>query len=163
MNTTKKTVISAMLAALCCVATMIIKIPSPLHGYVNLGDCVVLLSGFLLSPFYGFFAAAIGSALADVFSGYLMYAPATFIIKGMMALAAHFLYGKLRRYGKIPAKVISGTVSELIMIVGYLVFESVIYGFVPSLANIPSNVVQGVAGLVLGVAVSEIFERNKIF
>ena len=71
MNTTKRIVTASMLAALVCVATMIIKIPSPLKGYINLGDCVVLLSGWLLSPLYGFLAAGIGSALADVFSGYI--------------------------------------------------------------------------------------------
>ena len=74
-NKTKKIVMAAMFAALCCVATMIIKIPSPLKGYINLGDCVVLLSGWMLSPAYAFLAAGIGSALADLFSGYLVYAP----------------------------------------------------------------------------------------
>ena len=62
---TKKIAIAALLAALNCVTTMIIKIPSPLKGYINLGDCIVLLSGWLLSPGYGFAAAAIGSALAE--------------------------------------------------------------------------------------------------
>ena len=43
MNTkTKKIVMAALMAALACVATMIIKIPSPLKGYLNLGDCIVL-------------------------------------------------------------------------------------------------------------------------
>ena len=46
-SSTKKIVIAALLAALTCVATMIIKIPSPLKGYLNLGDCVVLLSGWM--------------------------------------------------------------------------------------------------------------------
>ena len=81
---------ASLLAALCCVATMIIKIPSPLKGYLNLGDCVVLLSGWFLSPLYGFLAAGLGSALADVFSGYVTYAPATFVIKGIMALIAYY-------------------------------------------------------------------------
>ena len=49
-NKTKKIVVAAMLAALTCVATMIIKIPSPLKGYLNLGDCVVLLAGWMLIP-----------------------------------------------------------------------------------------------------------------
>ena len=62
-----------MLAALICVATMVIKIPSPLNGYINLGDCIVLLSGWLLSPVYGFMAAGLGSALADLFAGYVTY------------------------------------------------------------------------------------------
>ena len=84
--------VAAMLAALACVATMIIKIPTPLKGYVNLGDCVVLLCGSILSPAYAFLAAGIGSGLADVLSGYLVYAPATFAIKGAMALVIVALF-----------------------------------------------------------------------
>ena len=83
-NKTKKIVMAAMFAALCCVATMIIKIPSPLKGYLNLGDCIVLLSGFMLSPVYAFLAAGLGSALADLLGGYVAFAPATFIIKALM-------------------------------------------------------------------------------
>ena len=96
MNTrTKKIVMAALMAALACVATMIIKIPSPLKGYLNLGDCIVLVSGWMLSPTYGFLAAGLGSALADVFSGYVTYAPATFVIKGVMALVAFYSYNIL--------------------------------------------------------------------
>ena len=87
-GTTKKIVFAAMFAALACVATMLVKIPSPLKGYINLGDCMVLAAGFLLSPLYGFLAAGLGSALADLFAGYATYAVATFLIKGLMALIA---------------------------------------------------------------------------
>ena len=89
---TKKLVIAALMAALACVVTMIVKVPSPLKGYVNLGDCIVLIAGWILSPVYGFMAAAIGSAMADVFSGYVLYAPATFAIKGLMALVVCYGY-----------------------------------------------------------------------
>ena len=44
----RKLVLSALMAALVYVATSIIQIPSPVNGYVNLGDCFVLLSGWLL-------------------------------------------------------------------------------------------------------------------
>ena len=60
---TKRIVITALMAAMVCVATMIIKIPSPMKGYLNIGDCIVLLCGWLLSPGYGFVAAGLGSAL----------------------------------------------------------------------------------------------------
>ena len=53
----RKLVLAALLAALVCVATMVVQIPSPMQGYVNLGDCFVLLSGWLLGPWYGFAAA----------------------------------------------------------------------------------------------------------
>ena len=96
-NTTQKIAVTALLAALTCVATMVIKIPSPMKGYLNLGDCVVLTAGWMLSPVYGFLAAGLGSALADLFSGYVVYAPATFLIKGLMALAAYYIYKALNK------------------------------------------------------------------
>ncbi len=161
--TTKKIVIASLFTALTCVATMIIKIPSPLKGYMNLGDCVVLLSGWMLSPWFGFFAAGLGSGLADLFSCYFTYVPATFLIKGAMAFAAYFLYKILNRFiGDLPSRIISGVVAELIMASGYYVFEGFMYGFKASLVNIPANIVQGVAGLILGVLLIKIFNKANI-
>lgn len=160
---TQKIVIAAMLAALTCIATMIIKIPSPLKGYLNLGDCVVLLSGWLLSPLYGFLAAGLGSGLADLISGYGVYVPATFIIKGVMAIAAYFGFRFLQnKVTNISARIVSGIVAELIMVFGYYVFEGLLYGFGASLVNIPANAVQGVAGLIIGTILVKIFEKSKI-
>lgn len=162
-NTTQKIVLAAMLAALACVATMVIKIPSPLEGYINLGDCVVLVAGWLLSPLYGFLAAGLGSAFADLFSGYAVYAPVTFAIKGLMALAAFFLYKLLsKKINKTVSRIISGFVAEIIMILGYYVCEGFMYGFGASLVNIPANAVQGAAGLILGLVLIKIFEKTKI-
>lgn len=160
---TKKIVMSSMLAALCCVATMIIKIPSPLKGYMNLGDSVVLLCGFMLSPLYAFFAAGIGSALADIFSGYVIYAPVTFIIKGVMALSVCYGFKLMKnKTGRMIAKIICGIVSETIMVVGYYVFEGFMYGFIPSAVNLPANIIQGVFGFILGMVLVNIFEKHKI-
>ncbi len=162
-NTTKKIVIAALLASLTCVATMIIKVPSPLKGYVNLGDCVVLLAGWMLNPLYGFLAAGLGSALADLFSGYVVYAPATFVIKGLMALVAFYGFKLLHnKLGNLTSRIISGVVSEAVMVLGYFVFEGFLYGFAPSVVNIPANSVQGVAGLILGCVLVKIFEKSKI-
>ncbi len=162
-NTTQKIVMAAMFAALVCVATMIVKIPSPLKGYINLGDCVVLLSGWLLSPVYGFLAAGIGSGLADIFSGYPVYAPATFVIKGAMAVVAYYGYKLLRKkLGATPSRIVSGIFAEVLMIGGYFLFEGLLYGFAPSAVNIPPNAVQGVAGLILGTLLIKVFEKSKI-
>ena len=155
---------ASMFAALCCVATMIIKIPSPLKGYLNLGDCVVLLSGWLLPPAYAFAAAGIGSCLADVFSGYLIYAPITFMIKGIMAIIACKFYTCMhKKSGNVPSRIIGGALAEIEMVVGYYFFEGFIYGFAPSVINIPANAVQGIAGLLLGLVLVKIFEKTKMF
>lgn len=164
MNTkTKKIVMAALLAALACVATMIIKIPSPFKGYLNLGDCIVLVAGWMLSPTYGFLAAGFGSALADVFSGYATYTPATFVIKGLMALIAFYGFKLLHnKFGNLISRIISGVLAEIMMILGYFVFEGFLYGFIPSLVNIPANGFQGIAGLIIGVVLIKVLEKSKL-
>lgn len=160
----KKIVTAALLAALVCVATMIIKIPSPLKGYLNLGDCVVLLAGWILPGGYGFLAAGIGSALADIFSGYVSYAPATFIIKGSMAIAACVIYKLMYKAVKkdLPSRIVSGVSAEILMVLGYYVFEGFLYGFVPSAVNIIANGIQGAAGLILGVALIKLLHAGRL-
>ena len=59
-SSTFRTVLTALFAALICVATMFIRVPSPVSGYINLGDGFVLLSAFLLGPSLG--TAAAGTA-----------------------------------------------------------------------------------------------------
>ena len=162
MNT-KRTVVSALMAALTCAATMVIKIPSPLNGYLNLGDCIVLVAGWMLTPTYGFLAAGLGSALADLFSGYVTYAPATFLIKGLMAIIAYYGFKVFhKKLGNIPSRIISGVAAEIVMILGYYVFEGFLYGFVPSLVNIPANSMQGIAGLIVGIVLMAMFEKSNI-
>lgn len=162
-TTIQKIVLSSMFAALVCVATMLIKIPSPLKGYINLGDCIVLLSGWILPPGYGFFAAGVGSALADVFSGYLVYAPITFVIKGLMAIISYWGFTLFSKKIKdFPARLLSGMLAEITMILGYFLFEGLLYGFLPSLVNILPNGVQGIAGLIIGIILIKIFEKQNL-
>ena len=164
MNTkTKKIVTAALMAALSCVATMILKVPSPLKGYINLGDCIVLAAGWLLSPVWGFLAAGLGSALADILSGYVIYGPATFLIKGMMALVAFHGFKLLHnKCNKLFSRIISGIAAEIVMIVGYFVFAGLLYGFGPAAVNIPANAVQGIAGILIGIILVQIIEKSKI-
>lgn len=159
---TKKTVFAALFAALTCVMTMLIKVPSPLKGYLNLGDSAVLVSGWFLGPAYGFAAAAIGSALADLFGGYAVYVPATFVIKGTMALLAFAVAHSGEKPKLTVRRIISGIVAEAFMVLGYFVFEGFLYGFAPSLLDIPANILQGAFGIVLGVTAAKVFEKSHI-
>ena len=162
-KSTRYLVLASLLAALTCVATIIIKVPSPFKGYLNLGDSAVLLSGFLLPSGYGFLAAAVGSALADLFAGYGVYAPATFFIKGLTALVFYLLNRHLPK--TIPAflnRIIAGVAAETVMVTGYFIFEGIIYGFSASAVNIPANAVQGIAGIIIGMSLMKIFEKLKI-
>lgn len=150
-NNLKKLILAALFAALSCVATMSIRIPTPgTGGYIHPGDAIVILSGVILGPVWGFLAGGIGSALSDLIGGYFIYVPITFVIKGLVALAAGLLYQKVGKNQKSRyIAVVLGGVADIILVAGgYFVCEFFIYG-AGAAASIPANIIQGVGGLVI--------------
>ena len=119
-NNLKKLILAALFAALSCVATMSIRIPTPgTGGYIHPGDAIVILSGVILGPVWGFLAGGIGSALSDLIGGYFIYVPITFVIKGLVALAAGLLYQKVGKNQKSRyIAVILGGVADIILVAG---------------------------------------------
>ena len=150
-NNLKKLLLAALFAALSCVATMSIRIPTPgTGGYIHPGDAIVILSGVILGPVWGFLAGGIGSALSDLIGGYFIYVPITFVIKGLVALAAGLLYQKVGKNQKSRyiAVILSGVADIILVAGGYFVCEFFIYG-AGAAASIPANIIQGVGGLVI--------------
>lgn len=158
----RKFVLSALFAAIIFVTTLLLPIPAPLLGNMNLGDCFVLLSGIVLGPAFGAVAAGVGSALADLV-GYAIYAPATLIIKALMAFLIGFLYKKIQ-----PKKIyyipLFGLLSELIMICGYYLYEVILLGsFIAPLVNIPFNLAQALLGIISSTLIFGIIKKSNIF
>lgn len=165
-ETLKKQIETALFMAIVCVATLAVHIPIAVTGgYINLGDCFVIVSVWTLGPVYGTLAAGIGSALADVFLGYMMYAPATLVIKSVMALAAYFTVKLM--LGKVNitvSRIIGAVIAEILMVLGYFGYESLLLGQgLPAAAGIPSNAIQGAAGLVASVLLISVMKQIKFF
>lgn len=153
LEKTLKLTYTAMLTAMVCVATMLIRIPT-MVGYTNLGDGFILLSAFLFGPFYGAVAGGIGSMLADILSGYAFYAPATLVIKGLIAVIAALLWKAMSKRGgdKVWKKILASLIAELWMAAGYWTFETLFLGEAKAaLASVPNNIAQGLVGVVLGM------------
>lgn len=149
----KKMVTAALFAALACVATMSIRIPTPgTNGYIHPGDAVVILAGVFLGPVWGLLAAGIGSAMADLIGGYFLYVPITFVIKGAVALAAGALYQKVGKTlkSRYVSVALVGVIDILFVAGGYFLCEYVIYG-PGAAASVPANFIQGLSGLVIGM------------
>ena len=163
----RKLVLAALMAALCTIMTMVIQVPSPMQGYVNLGDCAVLISAWMLGPLYGGAAAGIGSALADLLSGYAHYVPGTFAIKLVMAVAAALIFRAATKKGLSASSVLlgqiaGGVVAEVIMVLGYFAYASLWLGKgLAAAAAIPGNIVQGVFGLVAATVVYTVLSRSR--
>lgn len=149
--------LTGMLTALTTVATIAIQIPTPTKGYVNLGDTIVNISAWIIGGMYGGFAGGVGSALADIITGYAIYAPATLIIKFLMAFACYKVHNLCsKKFSPVWSRIISVVVSETIMITGYAVFAGFLYGSAKTaLLGIPENAVQGIMGAVFAVVLYE--------
>lgn len=166
-DNTFRLVLTALFAALTAAATLAIRIPSPMNGYINLGDALVLACAWMLGPLYGTVAAGLGSMLADLISGYAAYAPGTLIIKSATALAACLLYNALNKkdagkHGvRIAKRIISGILGEIVMVAGYFGYACLLLGKgLAAAASIPGNCFQGAAGIILGIALTEALMRN---
>lgn len=165
-NQTKNLVLCALFAALVTLSTIVIQIPSPMSGYVNLGDVFVLTAAFLLGPIYGTVAAGVGSMLADVFTGYVIYAPGTLIIKAAMAIVAYVIYAALMKskVKQIIAIIVAAIVAELLMVAGYFGYSALIIGESwAALASVPGNLIQGAVGASLSTVISLMLKRSKFF
>lgn len=155
MKQTKKLVITALFAALACVATMAIRIPTPgTGGYIHPGDAVVILCSIFLNPGAAFLAAGLGSAMADLLGGYFLYVPITFAIKGLIAFLAGHAFKRLSGHVKnrTVAVAICGLIDVALVAGGYCFCESFIYGVPAALASVPANLIQGISGLVISTA-----------
>ena len=171
MKDTKKLVVAALFAALTCVTTMVIKIPTPTMGYIHPGDGMVLLCGALLGPGIGGLAAGIGSMLADLFSGYVSYAFGTLVIKLLTAVAAGMLYRGLR--GKNSVRIaFGGLVGEAVMVGGYYLYETGMTmvagsGFAAAAtaagAGVIFNIVQGASGILIALVLLPVLQKIPTF
>lgn len=148
-----------VLSALVLLATYVLKMPV-LNGYVHLGDATIFAAAVVIGPFAAIIAG-LGSALADLIGGYAQYALATFLIKGAMGFVAGTVLTR-RPNLSMPAAGLLFAGCEAIMVGGYLIFETFLYGFTAALAAVPYNALQGAAGIALGVAILPFIRRIHI-
>ncbi len=154
--------------ALTCVLTMVVRIPTPTKGYLNLGDAAVLLSGWLLGPIWGSVAAGVGSALADLLAGYPVYIPATFLIKAAMAFLVSLVPLRAARREESRPRLgfmLAAPLAELVMVAGYYLYEAAVIGegFGAALLGAPGNAVQGIVGAAGAYLLIELLGRTEFF
>jgi len=167
-NRTLQIVMTALMMGIIMVATMFIRIPIPAtRGYVHLGDSMIFMAVLILGWRSGAVAAAFGAMLADVLSGYALYAPWTFVIKALMAIVMGLfivlLSGKKQaKIAGIPVPQIIGMVlGGMVMVAGYYAAERVIYcSWIIPLAEVPFNIAQFVFGVVIAGALAAALYRT---
>lgn len=163
-NYTLRIAYAALFAALIFVGTQFLQIPLP-FGYFNLGDCFILMSAVIVGGPYAVVAAAVGATLADVLSGYVVYAPATMVIKALMAVVMILMgriYRKKQGVRKVVWWVIGAVLAELTMMGGYFAYDAILYGPAGALASLPGNALQGLVAVVSGVLIMTVLDQTHL-
>lgn len=136
-------VYTSLAIALVTLSTMVIRIPV-LRGFINFGDIMIFVTAILLGRKAGFIAGAFGSALADMLSGYMVYAPATFLIKGLEGLICASLIWKNTDYrDNTYSLFISPIIAGMWMVFGYFIYDFILFGIIGIvIPSIPGEVLQ---------------------
>ena len=151
--TTFYVVLIALFSALVCVLTIFVQSPWG-KGYINFGDTWIFLAASLLGPVGGMIAGAIGSSLADLFSGFATYAPFTFVVKGGEGFLCGILYTYVfRKQRPMLRRLFSMLIAGAWMIIGYFLTDLMLYGWEASLFNFVSGPIQAGASLVVALIV----------
>jgi uncharacterized membrane protein len=147
-----------VMAALVAVTTFAVQIYIPAtRGYLNFGDIMIFVSALTFGPVVGGFAGGVGSAISDVAGGYAYFAPYTLVIKG----AEGFIAGLISNRISYPRDVLALIIAGAEMITGYFLAE-----FFPlqigwaALGEVPANIVQIVAGGVVGLPIALIVRKR---
>lgn len=152
---TKKIILIVIMFVITLVLTWLVRVDihnqDQLAGYFNLGDAGIYISVALLGGPWGALIAAVASALADIFVGQIVYAPASIVIKAAMA----FLFAALLKRGSnIVALTKNILVSSIVMVLGYFVFDLVIRGsYALAAIGLPINILQAFASAIIAVPV----------
>jgi uncharacterized membrane protein len=158
--------ITAVMTALVMLGVLIHIAPTPIGGYIHLGDILIYFAAFAFGPVVGGAAGGLGAALSDILSGYASFSPISLVVHGLQGyVAGRIAHGTTSSTRLILAVVVGG----IITVVGYYVGEVLFFGYIQpapetagtlafgvQAAEIPWNLVQealGALGIVLYLAV----------
>ncbi|WP_339262680.1 ECF transporter S component [Solibacillus sp. FSL W7-1472] len=165
---TKDLIITSLLISLVFVATFFINIRLPIAangGLVHLGSAMLFIIAILFGPKKGALSGAFGMALFDILSGWTLWAPFTFITRGLQG----YIVGKIatmhgKNGGSFIYNLAAIVISVPFMLGGYYICERVLYGnWIIPLASIPGNLVQNAVGLIIAIPVCIALKKLPLF
>ena len=157
----KYVTVNALSIALVCISTMAIQIPIPL-GYMHLGNTCILLTAAMFGPGTGVLAGGIGSAMADLLTGYTL---PTLLIKSVMGLVIGYLaWGTEKRLRMAsPRTLLAGVAGIAVMVFGYTMAGAVLNGsFYTGLLQVPGLTLEGVIGLAAFYGLGFVLEKAHV-
>ena len=155
---------TAIFTAIILLATSVIKFSTGLgEGYIHLGDSFVYLTACILPFPYCLVAGALGGALADILSGYAIWAIPTMIIKMLNAIP-FMLVCRKHKSSKILSKhtILMTFASGIITIFGYFVTECILYSVASATLSLIGNTIQAVASGIIFIIIAKATDKINL-
>ncbi len=149
--------------ALICVLTLTVIIPIPAtEGYINIGDVGVMITAMMFGPIIGGIAGGVGSAIADLIVA-PHYAIPTLIIKGLEGFVIGIISNPRKNYKKLNYRdVIAVLVGGAIIVCGYFIYQSIIYGPLIALIEVPGNIFQSLFAVIIALIFAKTVRKRII-
>jgi len=106
-------------------ATVVLQIYQPATGgYFNLGESMIYFVALLTEPIVVAFAGGVGAALADISTGYGLFAPGTLVIKFAEGYIAGYLVKRLGKvYGSFYSMLAGGSLTAGSLLFGIFFYS----------------------------------------
>ncbi|MGD9146339.1 MAG: ECF transporter S component [Anaerolineae bacterium] len=141
--------VTAVMTAIVFVLTRLVQLgPTPVGGYIHLGDVGVFFSAFAFGPWVGGVAGGLGTALADWTSPFAQWGIASLLIHGTQGWVAGWIS---TRWQDTKGLVLASVIGGAIVVVGYLIAGTFFLGFGVALSEVPLNIIQVTVGAILAV------------
>jgi len=137
---------TVLMTTIVFVLTSVIRVPTPVFGYIHLGDLGVFFGAFAFGPVVGAVAGGLGTALADWTSPYAQWAVFSLLIHGTQGWAAGWLAARLPGTRGLVA---AGLAGIAIVVGGYLLAGTILEGLGVALTEVPLNLIQATVGAVV--------------
>lgn len=158
----KKLCTTAVLMALtiCATAFMSFPVPNMQGAYVHPGDIIIFLSVVLVGP-YAAVVGGLGGFIADFIAGAGVYAPATLVIKALMALICYLIVR--RKPESFGLRLVGMAAGALVMVAGYFLYEWALTEQLAA-AGVSSlfNLIQAVVGVVPAWLISPLVKKLQL-
>lgn len=158
-------ILTSMAIALVFVATQLLNIRLPIAangGLVHLGTAMLFIIAMLFGPKKAAIAGAFGMGLFDLVNGFTLWAPITFVARGLQGyIVGQIAWSAGRMGGSKTFNIIAAIASVPVMLAVYYLGEAIIFGsFIIPATSIPGNLVQNAVGLL--VAIPAVIALKKV-
>lgn len=162
-NKVLKLTLTAMFIAMIYLFTRFVQIPAPVGpGFLHFGDALIYLCAGIIGGPWAVVAGALGEGLVDLtVGGAVVYAPATIIVKALIALIVALASkdsNKILTWKTAVATIPAG----LITVAGYAVADWIIIGEASIITNLPTNICQAVGSAIVFIILAAALDKTKL-